>query len=64
MCLVQYNFVLLTAEQSKLLMVKRYFHKAANRTRSSNVTATNYSGKSVALFQLRICVFLKILNIP
>jgi len=30
-------------------MLKRYIHKATNRTRSSNVTATIYSGKRVTL---------------
>jgi len=45
-------------------MKKNYFHKAANRTRSSNVTATVCSGKKVTLVELRICVFLKVVNIP
>jgi hypothetical protein len=45
-------------------MVKNYFHKGANGTRSSNVTATVCSGKTVRSVQLTICVLIKVVNIP
>ena len=64
MCLFQISFVFLTAEHSKLLMVKNYFCKGANGLRSSNETATFYCAKRVKLVELRICVLLKVVNIP
>ena len=45
-------------------MIKNYFCKGANVTRSSNVTATIYGGKIVTLFELRIFALLKVVNIP
>jgi hypothetical protein len=67
MCLVQANFVLLTTEHSKQLIInynKNVFLKWANGARSSNVTATISSGKRVTSLQLTICVLLEVVNIP
>jgi hypothetical protein len=66
MRLVPVNFVLLTAEQIKQLLIndENYFHKRAKGTRSSNVTVTAYCGKRVTLVELRIFAFFEVVNIP
>jgi len=44
-------------------MIERYFHKRANGTRMSNVTASVYCGQRVTLVELKVCIFLKVVNI-
>ena len=65
---VQFNitlyYLMWNTVNCQCLIIKRYFHKRANRTRSSIVTATVYCRKGVTQFELRICVFLNILNCP
>jgi hypothetical protein len=63
--MVPVNFVLLIAEHSKMLVIngKGLFHKRDNCTGRSNVKPTILFGKRVTLFQLKICVLLKVVNI-